>query len=222
MIRLSHRSTLFAAALALVFPLFVHAHTGGNPPPVASTTTEYNIDMNPVATASSHAALAADQHQQQSQQSTASADNVGNQQQTAVDLLYERSAPSVAQGSLYVGECGGAGNAGGSRSTGAAFLGLAWTPNDCKLLLAASAYRSIGMADEACRMITGISAVRKRYKQLRLPPPDCQTRRPAESAKADVIETVPVEPPQTIDGPADPRYVTHEELARAFKRSLSK
>jgi hypothetical protein len=123
-----------------------------------------------------------------------------------LNTMVERSAPSIAQGSLYIGDCGGGANGGGSNSNGAGFLGIVWTPADCKRLLAAAAFRSIGMPDAACEMINALSVVKDRYKELKQPPPPCVTKPdPVPPPKVDLSE-----------------YATKQELDRAFRKSVQK
>lgn len=122
----------------------------------------------------------------------------------------ERSAPSLAQGGLFIGDCGAGGNAGGSNTHGAGFLGLVWTPGDCKLLLAAQAFHAIGMSDEACRMVTGISAVQKRYRELHMDAPDCALKK-----AVTVAAIAPIKPDLS-------NYVTRDELKARDLRLLEK
>jgi hypothetical protein len=134
--------------------------------------------------------------------STSTADNA-----LTLNTTVERSAPSIAQGSLYIGDCGGAANGGGSNSNGAGFLGFAWTPKDCKILLAAAAFRAIGMADASCDMINALSVVKDRYKELGIKPPPCVSK----------PDPVPL-PPADV---ATREYV-REVVDRAFTKAVSK
>lgn len=129
-----------------------------------------------------------------------------------------RQAPSVAQGSLMIGSCGAGGNAGGSNSGGAAFFGITWTPRDCKLLLAAAAYQSLGMNDASCEMINGISVVRKQWKKLGIEPPKCEVKLP------EPVAAVPAPPTNVnVNVPAQDMsaYVKKDELAEHEKRIIS-
>lgn len=151
---------------------------------------------------------------------TATANNAGNTQST--EFNYPRQAPSTAQGSLMIGACGAGGNAGGSNTHGSAFLGIAWTPADCKLLLAAAAYQALGMYDSACEMVNGIAAVKARWKTLGVSPPSCQVKPPVAVPPAPpVVVTVPA--PATVD---TSQFVTRAELVerekRQYERSVSK
>lgn len=129
-----------------------------------------------------------------------------------------RQAPSVAQGSLMIGSCGAGGNAGGSNSGGAAFFGITWTPRDCKLLLAAAAYQSLGMNDASCEMINGISVVRKQWKKLGVEPPKCEVKLPEPVAAAPASPTN-----VNVNVPAQDMsaYVKKDELAEHEKRIIS-
>lgn len=187
----------------------------------APKTPVSNVDSR--SSASAHAGAAATSRstatQYQSahggdaeQSQSAEANNEGVQ--TNVTTTYRRQAPSVAQGSLMVGSCGSAGNGGGSNSRGAAFLGLAWTPADCKLLLAASAYQALGMYDSACEMVNGISVVRKRWEALGVEPPSCEVTPPEPVAQP--ATTIVVQPADTAASEA--RMV--ERMDRIAERAV--
>jgi hypothetical protein len=182
------------------------------PPSLESTVT---VTASPVSTST------ASQTQQAS--GSASASNAGNNASQSTEFNYPRQAPSTAQGSLMIGACGAGGNAGGSNSGGSAFLGITYTPADCKLLLAAAAYQALGMYDSACEMVNGIKAVKARWKALGVSPPSCQVKPPAPVATPPV--TVNVTPPDlshvaTKDDLAG--YVSKEEGRRIFERAVSK
>jgi hypothetical protein len=125
-----------------------------------------------------------------------------------------RQAPSVAQGSLMIGSCGAGGNAGGSNSGGAAFFGITWTPRDCKLLLAAAAYQSLGMNDASCEMINGISVVKKQWKELGIEPPKCEVKLPEPVAAAPAS-------PTNVPAQDMSAYVTKDELAEHERRIIN-
>lgn len=134
---------------------------------------------------------------------TVANDNRSNANNEGVDqalsITNPRNAPGLGQGSLYIPECGAAGNAGGSNTHGAAFLGFAWTPRDCKLLQTAAAYAALGMKNTACEMVNGTSAAKARFKELGIHPPICDLEIPAlleqsKPAAADLIPQVPIEP----------------------------
>ena len=132
----------------------------------------------------------------------------GNQQTLA--YTERRQAPSVGQGGISVPACGAGGNAGGSNTGGAAFLGLAFTPRDCKLLLAASAYQALGMYDAACEMVNGVSVVRARWRELGVSAPSCEVKPPEPVAVAA--------PSVVVNATITPDVVTHAELAESQRR----
>lgn len=145
-------------------------------------------------------------------QAASSADNAIN-----FNTKVERSAPSLGQGGLMVSDCGAGGNAGGSNRTGAGFLGFVWTPEDCKLLMAAQAFQALGMVDTACDMLNGISVVKKRLRDLKQDAPPCVLKKPdapkPDTALADSVRRIENQLRS---------YATKEELNRAFKRGNSK
>lgn len=158
-----------------------------DPKPVAVVATSHSVsDADATAISGSKSSAeggAADASASQSQTAiggaanqSQSADNAGNSQAITLNSKYERNAPSVGQGSLYIPQCGAAGNAGGSNTHGSAFLGFAWTPDDCKLLLAAAAYQSLAMYDSACEMLNAVSVVKKRWVELDAKPPSCAVK----------------------------------------------
>ena len=148
--------------------------------------------------------------------SSATQTATGGEQSQSNDLSvnYPRLAPSTAQGSLAVGNCGSGGNAGGSNTHGSAFLGFAWTPKDCKLLLAASAYQALGMYDAACEMVNGIKAVRKQWTELGLSPPSCAVKPPEPVVPQPVTVNVEAAKPDLAG------YATHEEVNEKVNRAL--
>lgn len=150
-------------------------------------------------------------------ENSASATSGGNV--TSFTSIDTRQAPSIAQGALYIGECGASGNAGGSRSSGSAFLGFAYTPKDCKLLLAAKAYQALGMVDSACEMLNQVSAVKAAWKALDKTPPSCAVK--PEIAAPVMSEKVVSEPQKLPEDVATKAYVD-QRLERAFKASQSK
>lgn len=176
-------------------------------PPQSSQPTQNNSNATSTANSQSTATTTQTQHQTQTALANggsggdAAANNNGNAQN--VNFSSPRSAPSVGQGSLFAGDCGAGGNAGGSNTHGAAFLGMVWTPYDCKLFKAAAAYMALGMADAACNMVNGISAVEKRWKELGMTPPDCTAQHvpvPALPTPAivNITETLPAAPAPAI------------------------
>jgi hypothetical protein len=153
--------------IALLALILTQTAIAGHPPKLTNPP-------KPEQTQSQQQQQGQNQGQEQGQQQVAEATNAGNTQ----SITYPRQAPSVAQGSLMVGGCGAGGNAGGSDSGGSAFLGFAVVTRDCKLLLAAAAYQSLGMYDAACEMVNGISSVKRRWKDLGAVPPSCEVKPP--------------------------------------------
>lgn len=157
----------------------------------------------------------ADSHSSQQQSATGGqANNAGNSLE--VNTHVQRSAPGVGQGGLFVGDCGAGANGGGSNTNGAAFLGFAWTPGDCKLLKAAAAYQALGMYDAACEMVNGISAVKARWKTLKMTPPDCAIR---QAQFYDNNAPAREAPPAAVDLS---EYVKRDELAEREKRIVER
>lgn len=196
------------------------------------STSHASADSRATSSAHSAATAAASQTQTASGSATQSqtaqggnsqAVNSGNNADQSVAFDYPKLAPSVGQGSLMIGSCGAGGNAGGSNSNGAAFLGIAYTPADCKLLLAAAAYQALGMWDSACEMVNGISAVKARWKALGVSAPSCRVSPPVPVVPpvAPPVSVV-VQPPQQAPAVDLSTYATKAELEAAFKRSVGK
>lgn len=215
------KSLMFAA---LLMPMLAFA-THPTDPPTTPAPSVVNVDSHAVSNASSHSSSLAgaksnatggnasatggssvanggaggDASASQTQTANGgSADNAGNSQTLEVTSNYERNAPSVGQGSLYIPQCGVAGNAGGSNTSGSAFLGFAFTPADCKLLLTAAAYQAIGMYDAACEMVNQVSVAKKYWSSKKEGAPSCETKK----------ETVALVPHEDFD-PAN--FLTKEE-----------
>lgn len=111
----------------------------------------------------------------------------GNSLTSTVEAV--RQAPSVGQGSLYIPSCGVAGNAGGSRDSGSAFLGFAWTPMDCRYLLLAASYQALGMVDAACESLNATSMAKKLWKG---DPPPCAVKAPEPQVIVkEIVKEVP-------------------------------
>ncbi len=144
--------------------------------------------------------------------SDASSNSGGNSLSTSYTA--PRQAPSVGQGSLYIPSCGVAGNAGGSRDSGSAFLGFAFTPKDCKLLLVAASYQALGMVDAACEAINATSVARQLWKGS---PPPCAVKVPPVVA----TPPAPVAPPVDLSGYATKADVS-EAVTKAFRSTVSK
>ncbi len=210
--------------LALIPAMALATNT---PSPVPSADAQASAGAKSHAASIAGAAATSASHAEQTQTQTATGGfaegGAASQSQTAsnegVELSavnnfdYPKQAPSVAQGSLMVGSCGAGGNGGGSNSNGSAFLGFAYTPKDCKLLLAAQAYQSLGMWDSACEMVNGIKAVKARWADLGVDPPSCEVKPPVAVVPAPV-------PPVVVNVPSvdTSQFVTRPELAESQKR----
>lgn len=140
----------------------------------------------------------------------------------AVELNYEevRQAPSIGQGSFAIQGCGVAGNAGGSNSTGAVFLGLGWTPAQCYDFMLAQAYQSVGERKTACEVLNNTKAG-KRAKKNGVIMPNCD-----QPVVAPVVSAAPesktIIVPVVYSEKDTTEYVTKEELNRAFKAAVAK
>ena len=112
-----------------------------------------------------------------------------------------RQAPSIAQGSFAISGCNVAGNAGGSNTHGAAFLGFGWTPKECYAFMLAQAYQSIGQYKAVCDILRN-TKTGKRMERDGVELPECL--------------------PEIVIVPDMSEYATKEELNRAFQRSMEK
>lgn len=138
----------------------------------------------------------------------------GNQ---SITIQGARQIASLSQGSWAAPECGSGGNAGGSGTGGAGFLGAYWTPADCKLMMIAYTWAHIGMYGEACKTLTATKTLRGAYARYDLPLPDCATLIAALTMPVTELTTVPVAVEPDLS-----KYATKEEVDRAFKQSMSK
>lgn len=137
----------------------------------------------------------------------------------AVNFVQRRNAPSVGQGSLMPSGCGAAGNAGGSQEGGAAFLGIAWTTDQCYALLAAASYAAIGMPDTSCDLLNSMKSVQRAYKRIGKSLPDCTTAENRDPTPA-VVVLDSHDPAQKDTSPT--RDEVNEAINRAFKASQAK
>jgi hypothetical protein len=117
-----------------------------------------------------------------------------------------QQAPAIGQGSFAIQGCAFAGNAGGSWTGGAAFLGFGWTTEQCYDFLLAQAYQSIGEKKAVCDILKN-SKAGKRQEKRGIVLPDCLPE----------VKTVVVPVPVDLSP-----YATKEELNRAFKKSMEK
>lgn len=132
-------------------------------PTAPDVTTRASADA--IAKANANASAKAGASAEQAQQQTASADNAGNMQTVNASDYTPRMAPSVAQGSLAIVGCGAGINGGGSNTHGSAFLGIAWTPQDCMALQLAQAYQALGHERAACQVLNSTKAARRAAKR---------------------------------------------------------
>lgn len=155
----------------------------------------------------------------QSQETTSQAYNEGNDTSVALSSHYQevRQVPPVFLPAILTSDCGAGWNAGGSKDTGAGALGFTYTTQRCYALRSALNFFAIGEYETGCELLVYVN--RKAFKWLGKRP-DCraiarQLEREATSA-ADHAQPIAATPP------ASPRYVTQEELERAFKAAVEK
>lgn len=128
---------------------------------------------------------------------------VSNNTNVNYEYRQVRQAPSIGQGSFAISGCGVAGNIGGSNTSGAAFLGLGWTPAQCYDFMLAQAYQAVGETKAACEVLNKSKAGQRAARRgIKLP--DCEP------------QYVVVEVPAEVDMS---QYATKEALDRAFIRS---
>lgn len=118
-----------------------------------------------------------------------------------------QQAPAIGQGSFAINGCSVGGNAGGSWTGGAAFLGFGWTPEQCYDFMLAQAYQSLGEKKAACDILRN-SKAGKRQEKRGVVLPGCEPE----------VKTVVV----PVVAPDMSQYATKEELNRAFKKSFEK
>jgi hypothetical protein len=109
-----------------------------------------------------------------------------------------RSAPSVAQGAIVIQTCSAGGNAGGSNTSGSAFLGFAYITGSCYDLSYAAAYAALGQKQAACDILR----TSKRGKNY--------------TKRGVTLPAVCSEPAPAVE------YATKESVDRMFKRAVSK
>lgn len=116
-----------------------------------------NPDAVAVANAGANAEAAADAN------AKATASSGGN----SLSVTEARQAPAIAQGGLYLTGCGFSGNAGGSQSSGAAFLGLQFITPGCHDLIQIQNEASFGNVKTACELNRLTEAGKRNMKRLR-------------------------------------------------------
>jgi hypothetical protein len=183
-------------------------HKGPNPNLPTGTTNENSQSQSQA------------QHQGQSQSSSnsntnsnnASATNNGNAQTVITQTA--RQAPSVGQGSFAIGGCAMAGNAGGSNIHGSAFLGFAFTPEECYEFLLAQAYQAVGQSAASCDVLNHLKAAERAAKKgVRLP--DCYP--PPAPPEAVVAPT-----PQVTEKQIDDLNQKVDNLSKAVVKTFQK
>lgn len=224
--------------LVLILMMAVPAYATNKPPekPVTPTNTSQSVSSatakaNAAAKASSNSAAkssatggsakstatggaggnASTGPQSQDQSQNASADNAGNTQTLHQTYEQVRQAPSVGQGSIIPPACGAGGNAGGSNSTGAAFLGFSWVTADCHRYITAQNYLALGMPEFACEILNTTKTSKRVVSELGIELPACGK---AKEKQPDAVPTVVVVP--TVDPGVDAK------IERAFKQTVSK
>jgi hypothetical protein len=145
--------------------------------------------------------------------STATSSSGGNTQST--HIVTRESAAALAQGSLFLGDCGFAANGGGSGRGGAGFLGLAWQTPQCNDFKLAGYYFTIGDYVTGCAIIAATPAGKRQAKRG-ITLPQCSNPPPP----ADV--TPAPELPTTITVEVKDDAKCNEKLDRVFERCVSK
>jgi hypothetical protein len=133
------------------------------------------------------------QSQEQSQTQRANAASAAYNYGNTLSYQEVRQAPSIAQGSLMVGTCGAGANGGGSNTSGAAFLGFAWTPAECHKYLVASNYAALGMYTMACQILNTTKAAKRTAEELGIPMPNCTFEESVKYVTEDRLKEVDAE-----------------------------
>jgi hypothetical protein len=122
----------------------------------------------------------------------ATSNSGGNTQTT--HIVTRESAAALAQGGLFLSNCGFASNAGGSGRGGAGFLGLAFQTRQCNDFTLAGFYFTIGDYSTGCKIIAQTPAGKRQAKRG-ITLPECQN---------------PVTPEPVAPAPALPSKITVE------------
>jgi hypothetical protein len=145
--------------------------------------------------------------------STATSSSGGNTQST--HIVTRESAAALAQGSLFLGDCGFAANGGGSGRGGAGFLGLAWQTPQCNDFKLAGYYFTIGDYATGCAIIAQTPAGKRQAKRgITLP----QCTNPAPPAPVTPAPLLPAV--ITVEVKDDAKCT--EKVNRVFERCVSK
>lgn len=144
---------------------------------------------------------------------TATSSSGGNTQST--HIVTRESAAALAQGSLFLGDCGFAANGGGSGRGGAGFLGLAWQTPQCNDFKLAGYYFTIGDYATGCAIIAQTPAGKRQAKRgITLP----QCSNPAPPAPVTPVPLLPAV--ITVEVKDDAKC--KEKVDRVFERCVSK
>jgi hypothetical protein len=181
-------------------------------PPVTYDPPSVVVEQNagPVTTTSR-----ADSVSSAANVTTIDAYNAGVTNQTTTTISNPRQAPALGQGSFAIQGCPVAGNAGGSNTNGAAFLGIAFTPAQCYDFMLAQSYQALGAYRAACEVLNTSKAGRRAKKRgVELPvcyPPDPIVP-PAPAPLLPAAITIEVKDDAKCD----------EKVNRVFERCVSK
>ena len=133
----------------------------------------------------------------------------------SVNEQHVRNAPALGQGSFAIVGCPVAGNAGGSNTNGAAFLGIAFTPAQCYDFMLAQSYQALGAYAAACEVLN-TSRAGKRAAKRGVALPVC----------APPVPVAPVTPapllPAVITVEVKDDAKCTEKVNRVFERCVSK
>jgi hypothetical protein len=145
--------------------------------------------------------------------STATSSSGGNTQST--HIVTRESAAALAQGSLFLGDCGFAANGGGSGRGGAGFLGLAWQTPQCNDFKLAGYYFTIGDYATGCAIIAQTPAGKRQAKRGITLPQCTNPPQPVEPTPAPLL-------PTTITVEVKDDAKCKEKVDRVFERCVSK
>ena len=140
---------------------------------------------------------------------SASNSNSGNNASQSINTYNQRSAPGSSQGSLMISGCAVAGNGGGSGVNGSAFLGFAFTPQQCYDFMLAQAYSAIGANRAACEVLN-VSKAGRRASHRGVSLPTC----------SDSVVPIPATPAVVVI--TEPSNVSKAELAEHEHRIVEK
>jgi hypothetical protein len=204
--------TMKLIALLALFPLVAFATDKPPPKPPAAPTQAQGQAQHQAQgqTQGQQQSASSEAHSSSSSQSSASASNDGVSQ--AVSIEDRKQAPSLAQGGLYLVGCGFSANAGGSQSSGAAFLGVQFITTYCRDQAQIANEAAFGNVKTACEMNRLTPAGQRNLKRLRdagLEPELC----PGAQPKSDPVPTVVV-----IEGES----CATEKANRVLEKCLSK